>query len=233
MKREIVMGIIGIRDLINEKEEDEKLNDIYMNLSLCVSMASGYVWKEKVNSFSKLIAKELLTFFEEEPLKLKYPTLTNSFYKICFKDSNLCFRKNNLFKNIETLDKKEFLNQKLMYLDKYQLPPFLTNIEKEQISKKITREEYAILNKNYNRQELNGNRYFLIDRVLEKQQLLAILKKASFFSMTIEEYLTVLAQGNKDLKLNVNEEIFNNTCNNYILELGAYVAKRIKENSKR
>lgn len=223
------MKTVGMRDFIVEKNVEERLEEIYKNLSLCVSMASGYVWKEKVTSFSKLIAKELLDFFDEEMIKIEYPSLKNQFYRVKIQENSLCFHKNDLFQEKQKVDKATFLKEKLIYLEKCELPSFLTSNEKDEITKKITKEEAILLNQNYNRQELNGNRYFLTGKDSDKEHLLTILKKASFFSMTVEEYLIKLAQGNKKMNIEEGTKLFETTYNNYILELGAYIAKKIKE----
>lgn len=216
--------INGINDIFTDKSKKGVLNDKYKNISLCLSLASGYVWKEKVHSCASLIAEELLDFFEEDGDTCNYSELVDNFYRINIVDNKIYFRKSNTFGE-ENLNKESFLKQKLVFSENHKIPPFLLTEEKEKMQSNLTFDEKIILNKAYNRQELNGNKYYL-DNV-NKLELQNVLVKAGYYDISIKDYLVNISTNAFELK--IDNQLIKDTYDNYILEIGCYIAKKIKE----
>jgi len=214
----------GIKDIFTSKDKKEKLKNKYKNISICLSLASGYVWKEKVNC-SNLIAQELLDYFNNNEEKDTYSELIDNYYKISIGDNFLYFRKSNTFGDNEHLDKESFLNQKLVFSENHKIPLFLLDVEKEKMQENLSTDEQRILNKAYNRQELNGNKYYLEN--VDKLEIQKVLEKTGYYEITIGDYLLNMSKDNKELK--IDNQLIKNAYNNYILEIGCYVAKKIKE----
>lgn len=218
------MEIFGINNIFIKKEKKEILRDKYKNISLCLSLASGYILKDKVNSCIKLIAQELLDFFDNEGDGYTYPILVDNFYRITIDNNKIYFRKNNTFGE-ETLNKEAFLKQKLIFVEKHNIPQFLLEEEKEKMQKLLSPEESIELNKAYNKQELNSNKYYL-DGIYNSLELQNILAKTGYYDISIKDYL--LNVSNNDLELKISNKLFQDIYVNYILELGSYIAKKIK-----
>lgn len=218
------MEIFGINNIFIKKEKKEILRDKYKNISLCLSLASGYILKDKVNSCIKLIAQELLDFFDNEGDGYTYPVLVDNFYRITIDNNKIYFRKNNTFGE-ETLNKEAFLKQKLIFVEKHNIPQFLLEEEKEKMQKLLSPEESIELNKAYNKQELNSNKYYL-DGIYNSLELQNILAKTGYYDISIKDYL--LNVSNNDVELKISNKLFQDIYVNYILELGSYIAKKIK-----
>lgn len=218
------MEIFGINNIFIKKEKKEILRDKYKNISLCLSLASGYILKDKVNSCTKLIAQELLDFFDNEGDGYTYPVLVDNFYRITIDNNKIYFRKNNTFGE-ETLNKEAFLKQKLIFVEKHNIPQFLLEEEKEKMQKLLSPEESIELNKAYNKQELNSNKYYL-DGIYNSLELQNILAKTGYYDISIKDYL--LNVSNNDVELKISNKLFQDIYVNYILELGSYIAKKIK-----
>ena len=218
------MEIIGINNIFIKKDKKEILRDKYKNISLCLSLASGYILKDKVNSCIKLIAQELLDFFDNEGDEFTYPILVDNFYRITIDNNKIYFRKNNTFGE-ETLNKEAFLKQKLIFVEKHNIPQFLLEEEKEKMQKLLSPEESIELNKAYNKQELNSNKYYL-DGIYNSLELQNILAKTGYYDISIKDYL--LNVSNNDVELKISNKLFQDIYVNYILELGSYIAKKIK-----
>lgn len=218
------MEIIGINNIFIKKDKKEILSDKYKNISLCLSLASGYILKEKVNSCIKLIAQELLDFFYNEGDEYTYPVLIDNFYRITIDNNKIYFRKNNTFGE-ETLNKEAFLKQKLIFVENHNIPQFLLEEEKEKMQKLLSPEESIELNKAYNKQELNSNKYYL-DGIYNKLELQNILAKTGYYDISIKDYL--LNVSNNEVELKIDNKLFQDIYVNYILELGSYIAKKIK-----
>lgn len=218
------MEIIGINNIFIKKDKKEILSDKYKNISLCLSLASGYILKEKVNSCIKLIAQELLDFFYNEGDEYTYPVLIDNFYRITIDNNKIYFRKNNTFGE-ETLNKEAFLKQKLIFIENHNIPQFLLEEEKEKMQKLLSPEESIELNKAYNKQELNSNKYYL-DGIYNKLELQNILAKTGYYDISIKDYL--LNVSNNEVELKIDNKLFQDIYVNYILELGSYIAKKIK-----
>ncbi len=218
------MEKIGMNDVFTKRDMNSVLCDKYKNISICLSLASGYVWKSRVYSCSRFIAQELLDFFDSDDSGDNYSVLIDNFYRMNLEDNKLYFRKNNVF-GAEKLNKDLFLNQKLVFFENHKIPLFLFEDEKERMQSLLSTDESIVLNKAYNRQELNGNKYYL-DHVYNEFELQKILTKTGYYDVTIGNYLQMVAKGNFELR--VNNKLLQDTYNNYILELGSYVAKKIK-----
>lgn len=218
------MEIFGINNIFIKKDKKEILRDKYKNISLCLSLASGYILKDKVNSCIKLIAQELLDFFDNEGDGYTYPILVDNFYRITIDNNKIYFRKNNTFGE-ETLNKEAFLKQKLIFVEKHNIPQFLLEEEKEKMQKLLSPEESIELNKAYNKQELNSNKYYL-DGIYNSLELQNILAKTGYYDISIKDYL--LNVSNNDVELKISNKLFQDIYVNYILELGSYIAKKIK-----
>ena len=218
------MEIIGINNIFIKKDKKEILRDKYKNISLCLSLASGYILKDKVNSCIKLIAQELLDFFDNEGDGYTYPVLVDNFYRITIDNNKIYFRKNNTFGE-ETLNKEAFLKQKLIFVENHNIPQFLLEEEKEKMQKLLSPEESIELNKAYNKQELNSNKYYL-DGIYNSLELQNILAKTGYYDISIKDYL--LNVSNNDVELKISNKLFQDIYVNYILELGSYIAKKIK-----
>jgi len=218
------MEIFGINNIFIKKDKKEILRDKYKNISLCLSLASGYILKDKVNSCIKLIAQELLDFFDNEGDGYTYPVLVDNFYRITIDNNKIYFRKNNTFGE-ETLNKEAFLKQKLIFVENHNIPQFLLEEEKEKMQKLLSPKESIELNKAYNKQELNSNKYYL-DDIYNSLELQNILAKTGYYDISIKDYL--LNVSNNDVELKISNKLFQDIYVNYILELGSYIAKKIK-----
>lgn len=218
------MEIFGINNIFIKKDKKEILRDKYKNISLCLSLASGYILKDKVNSCIRLIAQELLDFFDNEGDGYTYPVLVDNFYRITIDNNKIYFRKNNTFGE-ETLNKEAFLKQKLIFVENHNIPQFLLEEEKEKMQKLLSPEESIELNKAYNKQELNSNKYYL-DDIYNSLELQNILAKTGYYDISIKDYL--LNVSNNDVELKISNKLFQDIYVNYILELGSYIAKKIK-----
>lgn len=225
------MRILDVDEISVEKEETKKLEDIRKNILLSTALAGGLVWKEKVYSFYSVIARELLDLFDNELLEgIELCKCNINFKRVYIKDKSIMYNQTNLFLNSVTrLDIPNFLSQTLLYIDNKTLPSFLTTSEKEKLFSKLDTSEIHFVNQNYNRQELNGDRYFLQNNT-ENIELLNILDKAGYFNMTIYEYIKLVATGKYDYNVkDMTNTNFKTTYNNYILEIGSYIAKEIEK----
>lgn len=228
------MRILDVDEISVEKEGAKKLEDIRKNILLSTALAGGLVWKEKVYSFYSVIARELLDLFDNELLEdIELSKCNTNFKRVYIKDKSIMYNQTNLFLNSVTkLDVSNWLSQTLLYIDNKTLPSFLTTSEKEKLFSKLDTSEIHLVNQNYNRQELNGDKYFLQNNT-ENIELLNILDKAGYFNMTIYEYMKLVATGKYDY--HVKDTAITNfkmTYNNYILEIGSYIAKEIEKKEK-
>ncbi len=226
------MRILDVDEISVEKEKIKKLEDIRKNILLSTALAGGLVWKEKVYSFYSVIARELLDLFDSELLgDIQLCKCNVNFKRIYIKDKSIMYNQTNLFLNsVVKLDINSWLNQALLYIDNKTLPSFLTTSEKEQLFSKLDTSEIQLVNQHYNRQELNGDKYFLKNNT-ENVELLNILDKAGYFNMTIYEYMKIVATGDYDYHVKeIANKNFKITYNQYILEIGAYLSKEIEKN---
>lgn len=222
-----------IKEICINQNINDKLEDIYITLSISCSLANGMVWKEKNKSFYKTIAREIKDVLDNNLLEnVKLKSIRNKYLRVNIKNNTLIFLKNNIFElDSERLSQKDWINQRLVIIEKSELPTYLTTKEKEEMFKSLLDEEKDILNRNYNRQELNSDRFVQNIKEEDKEKLLNILNKSNYFNITISEYINLIADGNYEYRNktgNQNIEIFKNTFNNYILELGAYIASEIE-----
>ncbi len=222
-----------IKEIYTNQNNNDKLEDIYKTLSISVSLANGMVWKEKTKSFYKTIAREIKDVLDNNLLEnVSLKKFRNKYLRIKVEDNSLIFLKNNIF-DVETekLNQRDWINQRLVIIEKPDLPMYLTSKEKEEMFKTLSDTERDILNENYNRQELNSDRFVQSIVEEDKDKLLQILNKFNYFDITVYEYINLIAEGNYEYRNksdNKNIGIFKNTFNNYILELGAYIANEIE-----
>ena len=222
-----------IKEICTNQNKHDKLEDIYITLSISCSLANGMVWKEKTKSFYKTIAREIKDVLDNNLLEnISLKKIRNKYLRINVKNNTLIFLKNNIFEvDSERLNQKDWVNQRLVIIEKPELPTYLTSKEKEEMFKTLLDEERDILNRNYNRQELNSDRFVQNIKEEDKEKLLNILNESNYFNITVSEYINLIADGNYEYRnktYNQNIEIFKNTFNNYILELGAYIANEIE-----
>lgn len=222
-----------IKEIYTNQNKNDKLEDIYKTLSISCSLANGMVWKEKTKSFYKTIAREIKDVLDNNLLEnVSFKKFRNKYLRINVESNSLIFLKNNIFDiESEKLNQKDWVNQRLVIIEKPELPMYLTSKEKEEMFKTLSDDERDILNANYNRQELNSDRF--VQSIIEedKDKLLDILNRFNYFDITVSEYINLIADGNYEYRNKTdskNIEIFKNTFNNYILELGAYIANEIE-----
>lgn len=226
----INMRIGEIEELSLEKSLKQRLEDKRKNLSLAVALAGGLVWKDRVESFNEVIAKELLEIFTDNLLDdIELNEYNKDFNRVYIKDKTIMFNRNNLFRNTyNKLNISNWLDQVLVYIDNKIIPDYLTVSEKEKIETIATEKEIYIINQYYSIQVLNQNRYFK-DETIENKKILGILDKAGYFNLTIYDYIKNIATGRYSYKYKyINNKIFKATYNNYILEIGSYIANEIE-----
>ena len=229
----IEMQVTDIKDISINKTKLDKLKDKKEILAISVALASGLAFKDKLFSFYEVIAKELLEIFDSGLLEeMELYKFNDNYIKMQIEEKTIYFNKNNLFLNTyELISVNEFLNQDLIILENKNLPPFLTSFEKEDLFKDLNGDEIRLINKNYNKQELNSNKYILNLSSEDEIRLINVLTKANYFSISIYNYIKSIATGkyligsdSKDYKL----KYFKNTYDNYILELGIYISNTIE-----
>lgn len=224
------MRITEVEEISLEKDLKQRLEDKRKNISLAVALAGGLVWREKVESFHEVIAKELLEIFNDNLLdNLELNEFNKDYKRTYIKDKTIMYNRNNLFRNTyKKLDISKWLDQVLLYIDNKAIPDYLTVSEKEKIESIVDEDEIYIINQYYSNQELNKNRY-LKDNTVEHKKVLNILDKAGYFNLTIYEYIKIIATGKYGYKYKyIVNKFFKITYNNYILEIGSYIAKEIE-----
>ena len=150
-----------IKEIYTNQNKNDKLEDIYKTLSISCSLANGMVWKEKTKSFYKTIAREIKDVLDNNLLEnVSFKKFRNKYLRINVESNSLIFLKNNIFDiESEKLNQKDWVNQRLVIIEKPELPMYLTSKEKEEMFKTLSDDERDILNANYNRQELNSDRF--------------------------------------------------------------------------
>ncbi len=223
-----------IREIYTNQNKKDMLEDIYKTISISVSLANGMVWKEKTKSFYKTIAREIKDVLDNNLLEdISLKRFKNKYLRINIEGNSLIFLKNNIIDEVsEGLNQKDWLNQRLVIIENPELPLYLTSREKEEMFKSLSAEERDILNENYNRQELNSDKFVQSINEEDREKVLEILNKFNYFDVTVEEYLNLISEGNYEYRTNShskNIKIFKNTVNNYVLELGAYITNEIEK----
>ena len=205
-----------IKEIYTNQNKNDKLEDIYKTLSISCSLANGMVWKEKTKSFYKTIAREIKDVLDNNLLEnVSFKKFRNKYLRINVESNSLIFLKNNIFDiESEKLNQKDWVNQRLVIIEKPELPMYLTSKEKEEMFKTLSDDERDILNANYNRQELNSDRF--VQSIIEedKDKLLDILNRFNYFDITVSEYINLIADGNYEYRNKTdskNIEIFKNT----------------------
>lgn len=226
--------VTDIKDISIAKTKIDILKDKKEILAISVALASGQAFKNKLFSFHEVIAKELLEIFNSDLLdEIEFYKFNSNYIKISIKNKNIYFNKNNMFLNVyETIDMKDFLNQDLIILENKDLPSFLTSEEKKELFRNLSEEEINLVNKNYNKQELNTNKYHLNLYNEDEIRLINILTKANYFSISIYDYIKYIATGNYLIGINNEDKkikYFKDTYDNYILEIGIYISNTIEK----
>lgn len=226
------MSKYEIKQIYNKKNYNNILNDSYKILSISVSMANAITWKEKEKSFYKIIANELKEIFDNKLLSgMQFKKISNSFYRTEISGTSILFLKNNIFSDSdELLEIGDFLKQNLIKTEK-NVPEYLTTGQLNELLGKLNDKEKNIINEAYPTQELNTNKFYLNDKRLNLD-LINIFEKDNYFSINIIDYINIM-HDNYDYNYDSEDyknKIFKDTFNNYILELGAYIASVIKNN---
>ena len=229
----IMMRITDIKNISIRKDKLDKLKDKKEILAISVALASGLAFKDKLFSFYEVIAKELLEIFDNDLLEdIELNKFNDNYIRIIIDSNSIYFNKSNLFLNTyELVDVKDFLKQNLIIIENKSLPIFLTSDEKLILFKNLSKEEIEVVNRNYNKQELNSNKFLLNLKKEEEIKLINILTKANYFSMSIYDYVKIMATGDNDFDFDANDKkikYFQTTYYNYILEIGTYISNIIE-----
>lgn len=228
------MRVTDISDISIYKDKISRLKDKQKCLAISVSLAAGLAWKEKVQSFYEIIAKEILEIFDNNMLDgILLDKFNKNYVRISIDDETIYFNRNNLFLNtFEQIEISEWLKQELIILENKNLPKYITSDDKNKLYEVLTQEEIILVNQNYSTQELNSNKYILNLRKCDENKLINILTKGNYYSFSIYEYIKTIATGEYDYKI-VSEDkgkiYFKKIYNEYIVELGAYLSKVIEK----
>ncbi len=229
------MRATDIKEISTLKDRISLLKDKKNIIAMSVSLASGLAWKNKVCAFYEVIARELLEIFDKKLLNnVVLDKINTNFSKLYISNQIIYFSRNNLFlDSYEKIKIDDWLKQTLLIIESKSLPSYLTSYEKEEIFQYIKEEEMDIINRNYNKQELNSDKFMLDLDENDISDLIKILTKANYFSLSVYDYLKMIAQNNYSYELDYIKDkelkYFKNTYNNYILELGSYIAKVLEE----
>ena len=228
------MRVTDISDISIPKKKITRLKDKQNSLAIAVSLAAGLAWKEKVISFYEVIAKELLEIFDNNLLDgFLLNKINKNYIRIFIGDKTLYFNRNNLFLNTyEQIEIEKWLEQELLIIENKNLPLYITSKEKEKLFMNMDKEEISLVNKNYSKQELNSDRYILNLIKGDETKLINTLTKANYFSLSIYEYIKIIASGDYEFETNDTDKgriYFKKVYNDYILELGAYISKVIEK----
>lgn len=223
-----------IKEVYSNLDFKNKMKDIQQVLSISISLANGMVWKEKTKSFYTVIAKELKQVFHNDLLEgCQFKKFKDQYLRVSTSGEDIIFQKNNLFEQSnKRLEKKEWLNQKLLIIENKKLPEYLRSKDKEKIFKNLGSDDIELINRNYNRQELNSDKFALNLIEEDKERITYLLDKYGYYSISVEEYINLLSTGNYNyhyISDNQLEKRFKDTFNNYILELGVYIAKELED----
>lgn len=225
------MSILTIKELTAKQTIEQKLKDISKNISFAVALSSGMAYKNKMESFYKIIAKELKELIDSGLLQsLSLYKFHNHYLRFTLQNRSLCFLKNNIFIQEEKLSVDNWLNQRLVYLENQELPAFLSAKEKEELIQLVDSDLESIIIRNYSRQELNSDKYLLTLNEGDKPILLRIFRKYNYYDINVRKYIEIMAS-NFDYSVgsNLENQKIKTTYNNYILELGAYISKEIDD----
>lgn len=225
------MSILEIKELTGKQTIEHKLKDISKNISLAVALSSGMAYKSKMESFYKMIAKELKELIDSGLLQsLTLCKFHNHYLRATLENKSLCFLKNNIFTQDEKLSVDNWLDQRLVYLENQELPNFLSAKEKEKLIQLVDNDLETIIIKNYSRQELNSDKYLLTLNEEDKAILLRIFRKYNYYDISVKKYIEIMASNfDYSIESNVENQKIKTTYNNYILELGAYISREIDD----
>lgn len=216
-------------EIINNKSNSDYLKDISNNLK----MLSYFAYDKKQESLYQSVAKEIISLMNNDYfMSLHLKKIKENYYRINSNDKSYLFVKGNIFSEV-LIKADEFFEQKLVKLENYELPPVLTEEEKQNIIHTYE-DSKTLINKNYSRQELNSTDFNLTLDTNDLNKLFDIFDKMKYYGLTIREYIELVAD-NYDYKNDYEDnkmKLFKNTFNNYIVELGLYLSKVIEDNIK-
>ncbi len=225
------MSILEVKELSAKQTIEQKLKDISKNISFAVALSSGIVYKSKMESFYKVIARELKELIDSGLLQsLTLYKFHNHYLRVTLQNKSICFLKNNIFTQEEKLNVDNWLDQRLVYLENQELPAFLSTKEKEELIQLVDSDLESIIIRNYSRQELNSDKYLLTLNEEDKAILLRIFRKYNYYDISVKKYIEIMASNfDYSIESNVENQKIKTTYNNYILELGAYISREIDD----
>lgn len=224
------MGILSLKELSAKQNTEQRLKDIAKNLLFSVALSSGLAHKEKIPSFSKIIAKELKELIDSGLLKqLSFYKFHNHYVRVTTQNKSVCFLKNNILNKESKITLERFLEQKLVYLENHELPKYLSAKEKEELIRSVDDDLESIIIRNYSRQELNSDRYVLTLNENDKDVLLRIFRKYNYYDINVRKYIEIMASNyDYEIQSEFENKRLKNAYNNYILEIGLYISKEIE-----
>lgn len=224
------MSILTVKELSGKQNIEQRLKDISKNISFSVALSSGIAYKKKMESFYKIIAKELKELIDSGLLSnLSLYKFHNHYLRVISQNMNICFLKNNIFNQEVKLSTEKWLDQSLVYLENQELPKFLSSKEKEELMKSVDSDLESIIIRNYSRQELNSDRYMLTLNEEDKVILLRIFRKYNYYDISVRKYIEMMASNySYEIDSSLENKQLKIAYNNYILELGSYISKEIE-----
>lgn len=223
------MNILSLNELSSKQSVEKKLSDISNNLMLAVALASGNANGKKFKSFYKVIAMELKEIIDSGLLNnVSLYKFKNQYMRVTTENTSVCFLKNNIINNECKIPFNSFLEQKLVYLEDHELPKHLTTKEKNELINLVDDDLEEIIIRNYNRQELNSDRYMLTLNEKDKEILLRIFRRYNYYDINVRKYINVMSNDYDYDLTEFENKLLKTTYNNYILELGVYISKEIK-----
>ena len=152
----------------------------------------------------------------------------NQYMRVTTENTSVCFLKNNIINNEYKIPFTSFLEQKLVYLENHELPKYLTTKEKNELINLVDDDLEEIIIRNYNRQELNSDRYMLTLNEKDKEILLRIFRRYNYYDINVRKYINVMSNDYDYDLTEFENKLLKTTYNSYILELGVYISKEIK-----
>lgn len=229
------MGILSLKELSTKQNTEQRLKDISKNLLFSVALSSGLAHKEKLPSFSKIIAKELKELIDSGLLNhLSLYKFHHHYMRVTTQNKSVCFLKNNIIDRKSRITVDRFLEQKLVYLENHELPKYLPSKEKEELIRSVDDDLEDIIIRNYSRQELNSDRYLLTLNENDKDILLRIFRKYNYYDINVRKYIEIMASNyDYEIQSELENKKLKNAYNNYILEIGLYISKEIENYLKK
>lgn len=215
-------------DMIKKQDDNKKLK----NTGNILKKLSLLSYKDDDKCFYSLIAKELINIFNNNLLgEIKLKKFNYIYYRINYNNESYLVLKNNIFSD-ELISIDEFLNQKLVKNENHILPNFISNEDKEKFMKE-SKKIKELIDRNYNKQELNSDKFLL--NLVEKEdekKLLKYFEKKGYYDISVLDYLNIIMDDyDYDNKYkDDSKKLFKYTFNNYIVEIGMYISDVISKN---